>query len=146
MLSESFKKPSLTLQVRIGSPDRHTPSSYTLPNAVSYFCLHEDLSLDLKLVLFVDYSLAPRTGPINTCQTMRKRPALLAQGSWDIGLWVKLSPSLHFPSSLRVPDHFLSTTKVPSDPLSAQRLQGVLHRQAFPGATVTCLDPWVGFL
>lgn len=146
MLSASFTKPSLTLQVRTGSPDRHAPSSYTLRNPVSYFRLHADLSSDLKLILFVGCSLAPRTGPVNTCQTMGKRPALLAQGSWDVGLCVKLSPSLHFPSSLRVPDHVLSTTKVPSDPLSAQRLQGVLHRQAFPGATVTCLGPWVGFL
>ena len=103
-----YQLPSRSLpwlcRFRNGSPDRHAPSSYTLPKLVSYFCLHADLSLDLKLLLLTGCSLAPRTGPVNTCQRMRKRPALLAQGSWDVGLNVW---------SWQTASRFLTTSSAP---------------------------------
>ena len=101
MLSVSFKKPSLTLHISIGSPDLHAHSSYTLPNTVLSFCLHADLSLDLKLVLLTSCSLAPRTVPINTCQIIRKQPAQFAQGTWDLGLdrWSWVTASIFHPTS-----------------------------------------------
>lgn len=99
MLSTSFKKPSLTPHISIGSPDLHARSSYTLPNTVLSFCLHADLSLDLKLDLLTSCSLASRTVPISTCQIIRKQPAQFAQGTWDLGLgrWSWVTASIFHP-------------------------------------------------